>query len=421
MLDAKLPYRKLRRAGRIFRLALGKANEDRILLVASALAFVTALSIIPLLAAVAFVGDRIFSQFQQQILEALTEILPYTETTLVEQIRSFLDQARSLQGPALVALFVSAFLAFVTVEGTLNDIWQVSDRRSFRERLLSFTLLLFWGPILLGLSFSALPILPQFPGLVQRPVLIETLIIVASTLALTLLYWLVPYTRVNPRCALIGGITAGALLSLLRWGFSYYVELLHNANVIYSGFAILLFFLISINAAWTIALFGSVVAYTAQHRAALERGLYRGFPLEGRWAGLAALAALATGLKRGDPFFLPEELAEHLGVPPADLPRVLAPPVEEGWVKEVAGRQRGYLLATDPYRLPLGTIFEAYDRRSTAIFQPLGEPLTGRLEALTERLNREQREDLGDTTLAEISGLVPEGEGKVTPSGSSVE
>ena len=410
MLQIKLAIPTLRRTGRVLRLALRKAKDDRILQVASALAFVTALSIIPLLATLAFIGDIVFPEFQQHIVEILSSFLPYTDVQLVGQIRAFLDQTRSFQGPALLALFVSAFLAYTTVEMTLNDIWQVSNRRSLRERLVSFILLLFGGPILIGLSFSGLPILLQFPGLVERPVLIEFLVILGSMLVLGLFYWLLPHTRVDRKAALIGGVAAGLLLSLMRSSFSYYVGMLRTIDAIYGTFAFVFFFLVSIQLAWAIALFGSVLAYTIQHRHALDRGLHRSFPLEGRWAGLAALVALASGLHRGEPITPAEDLADRLGVPPADLPRALAPLREEGWVQEIEGQQAQYLLAIDPHKLTLRRVFEAYDQRSRAIFDLMGEPQASRLLDLVRDLAQAQQGTIGDVTIAALTADAdPEG------------
>jgi len=53
---------------RFFGLTLRQAHEDGIFLTASALAFVTILSLIPLLAAFSFVGARVFNRYQQRSL-----------------------------------------------------------------------------------------------------------------------------------------------------------------------------------------------------------------------------------------------------------------------------------------------------------------------------------------------------------------
>ena len=68
------------------RLATGKAFQDGIALTASALAFVTLLSLIPLLAVFSFIGARAFQAYQEQALDVLVQVLPYSESALRQMI-----------------------------------------------------------------------------------------------------------------------------------------------------------------------------------------------------------------------------------------------------------------------------------------------------------------------------------------------
>ena len=58
-------------------LTLSQTYEDAVLLIASALAFVTVLSLIPLLSAFSFVGARVFSQYSQRSLEVFVQVAPF--------------------------------------------------------------------------------------------------------------------------------------------------------------------------------------------------------------------------------------------------------------------------------------------------------------------------------------------------------
>ena len=99
-----------RQLARYFALTLRQANEDSVLLTASALAFVTVLSLVPLLTAFSFIGARVFQQYPQRTLEVFVQILPYSEETVVEKMSEFLDQAETLHGFGL-AVFLTTTLS----------------------------------------------------------------------------------------------------------------------------------------------------------------------------------------------------------------------------------------------------------------------------------------------------------------------
>ena len=118
-----------RQLGRFFTLTIRQGYEDSIFLTASALAFVTILSVVPLLAALSFVGARVFSQYPEKSLEVFIQVLPYAEKSLTDKLREFLDQAETMHGFGLAALFATTLFAFATIEETFNKIWNVSRRR----------------------------------------------------------------------------------------------------------------------------------------------------------------------------------------------------------------------------------------------------------------------------------------------------
>ncbi|HEX2222869.1 MAG TPA: YihY/virulence factor BrkB family protein, partial [Thermoanaerobaculia bacterium] len=354
-----------RKLARYLALTLQQAGEDGILLTASALAFVTILSLIPLLAAFSFVGARVFNQYQQRSLEVFIQILPYSDETLVDQIGEFVSRAGTLHGFGLALFFLTTLMAFATVEEALNRIWNVSQGRPLRVRLVSFILLMFLGPLLLGATFSSLILLRQNPGLrllFQESILFTVVPFVATVLGLTGLYWKVPYTAVQLRAALAGGLFAGILLEILRQGFGTYVEFFRNMNVVYGSFAIALLFMISVELTWAIVLLGSEAAYTAQHFALLARGLHRNPPLQASWVGLAALALIGQRWLRGDPSWRPDVLATRLGLPPRNLEVMLRPLVLHKLLRKA---KRGeYLLAAPPHQIPVSEVFAAYDNRA---------------------------------------------------------
>ncbi len=393
-----------RRLARFFGLTLRQSHDDGIFLTASALAFVTILSLIPLLAAFSFVGARVFNQYQQRSLEVFVQVLPYSDQTVTEKLREFLEQAGTIHGYGIIFFFLTTLFAFATIEESLNKIWNVSRRRPVKVRLLSFLLLLFWGPLLIGATFTSLILLRQSPGLrviLQSSILFAVLPFVATTVGLTTLYWLVPYTRVQLRNALIGGLLAAILLELLRQGFASYVEFFRNVNIVYGSFAFALLFMMSIELTWTIVLLGAEASYTAQHFPRLARGIHYQAPLQAAWVGLTALTLIARRFAHGEPVLSPAALAERLHLSPRELERVIRPLLTHNLLRESAG-EHGYLLAADPQQLPVDRVFQAYDHRARRGVEPVGEALRGRLEGLIGELAVARGERLDGTTLADL-------------------
>lgn len=83
--------------------------------------------------------------------------------------------------------------------------------------------------------------------------------------AFTFIYILVPNTRVRFRSALYGAVVAGALWETSGILFTSFIGGSSSYTAIYSGFAILLVFMIWLYLSWIILLVGSCISYYHQH------------------------------------------------------------------------------------------------------------------------------------------------------------
>lgn len=418
---AKKPGRAslLRKLARFFIITFRQAHEDGVWLTASALAFVTILSLIPLLTAFSFVGARVFSQYPQRSLEVFVQVLPYSDKTVIDKINEFLDQAETIHGVGVLAFFATTLFLFATVEETFNKIWNVSRRRPFRVRLLSFVLLLFWGPLLVGATFTSLILLRQSPALrllFEQSFLLSIAPFAATVVGLTTLYWLVPYTVVQMRNALAGGLLAGILLEIIRQGFGSYIQVFRNVNVVYGSFAFAMLFMISIELTWMIILLGSEVAYTAQHYGVLSRGLHRNPPVQASWVALAALALIARRFSRGEPILTREALADRMSLPTPELERILHPLLTHHLLRSI---DDGYLLACDPHSLPIERVFQAYDHRARRGVELVGGELTTRLEDLIGDVSDCRADRLARLTLAGLIAQEPAAPAAADPSAAA--
>lgn len=397
-----------RRAGRFLVLAIRKAKSDELTAQSSALAFITLVSLIPLLTAFSVIGARAFEhpEDRQRVIELLGSVLPYSEQTLIDTVSGFVENADKISGFGLLVFLVTALTAFSTIEQTINRVWSVRHGRPFRARLWSFTLLLFWGPVLIGATYSGLFYLSQQAAFQRFSDSLPAQFIpfMATLLGLTMLYWLVPYTTVRFGSALWGGFTAAVLLEALRQGFSLYIKKATSISLIYGGLGLAFFFLVSVQLTWWIVLLGTEVTYCTQHGAALRRERRRAGASEGSWLGLVALVVIAERFRAGEPITPHEELADRLRLPTAELFVVLEPLLEGGLLREIGGDAEGFLLARDPHQLRLAEVFELYERLHWEVLEALSGELVAGLEKLRARLADVRERQTEHTVLADLLG-----------------
>src|SRR3954451_358079 len=125
---------------------------------AAALAYTTLLSLIPLLVAFTQALQRyfrnLFPNFQSQIDNILNNIIPYQSPVISYHISKFAENAQAASTFGVIVFIVIAFRLFLAVENTVNQIWKVRSVRGYRQKIIAFTMLFFWGPVLMGISFT---------------------------------------------------------------------------------------------------------------------------------------------------------------------------------------------------------------------------------------------------------------------------
>jgi membrane protein len=161
------------------------------------------------------------------------------------------------------------------IESAFNSIWKIKRSRSLARRFSDYTSVILIGPVLM---FSAMGLTASIKSttVVQTLVSLEpfgTLIYLVSKLlpylfvcaAFTFLYIFIPNTRVKFRSALAGGFIAGVLWETTGWMFASFVVSSTKYDAIYSGFAILVMFMIWLYLSWLILLVGAEVSFHHQY------------------------------------------------------------------------------------------------------------------------------------------------------------
>lgn len=231
---------------------------------ASALAFTLLLAMIPLMASFSYMVATLIEIHPEQVQEIVTLFLPFSPPTILDHIYHFLSNATKLRGIGIVFLFVVSVGLFGAVEESLNVIWKVHRSRSFFSRLRTFTMVMIYGPLLFYASFRIRSSgwFDFISGYFFPVDMVPFLLVV---LAFTVFIWLMPNTRVRLRAAFWGGVVAGTLFEMERWGFGTYIRLSIQTRTIYGAYGILPFFLVSLFLVSMFVLFGAQTAYVIQN------------------------------------------------------------------------------------------------------------------------------------------------------------
>jgi membrane protein len=173
----------------------------------------------------------------------------------------------------------------------------------------------------------------------------------------TFLYKFIPYTKVRLSSALIGGATAGVLWQLVGMAFAAFVANSARYAAIYSGFAIMIVFLIWLYTGWLIFLVGAEVTYFHQYPSAFVREALaggKGYRFQ-EWLALSALVEITRRHFSDEPPWEQTELAARFGV--SNLGNLIDDFVRGGILLRAA-EPEGVALARPPESVSVKDIFD---------------------------------------------------------------
>ena len=267
---------------RIILLTLRGFDEDRCFARASSLTFNTLLSIVPV-AAILFGVAKGFgfeTMLRREILEkfpgqAQQEVL----AKVISFAESMLETAKGgvIAGIGMVILFWSVINVLSHIETSLNEIWEIKESRSWGRKFSDYLAVMLLSPLMFILSSSATVfITTQITQLTNK---IELLGIISPLIFLglkfipyvliwilfTVIYILMPNTKVNLAAGLMAGIVAGTIFQIFQWAYISFQIGAAKYNAIYGSFAALPLFLMWVQISWWVVLFGAELSFANQN------------------------------------------------------------------------------------------------------------------------------------------------------------
>lgn len=354
---------------KIARFVLQRAAEKKLTQVASSLTFTTVLSIVPLLAVVLslFTAFPLFNDFRIALENFLTNSLmpPSVSDNVMLYLNQFAAKASGLTAVGSLFLIVTSVSLFMTIDQTLNNIWQVERQRPLRQRMLVYWALISLGPILVGASLWATTVLAResLGDVNELPTLIgfalSLIPLLATGAGFTALFVGVPNRKVLWKDAMIGGFGIAIVLEIMRIGFAYYLTRFPSYTVIYGAFATLPIFLLWLYMSWLAVLLGATVASILpdlrMRRWALQH--YTGGPFVHAVRILRVLWRAQDGVPRGRSTRF---LCAHLQLQHEELSDVLCKLKDLGYVVDTESDDAElWVLACDQRTATIGPLIDA--------------------------------------------------------------
>jgi len=379
------------KALRIFLLSIWGLVKNRSFIRASALAYLTGLAIIPLLALLfailkslgiqRLLAEPLLAHLAPGSQDFAVQILHYIETTQVASLGVF----------GIVALLADLIILMTNVEWAFNDTWQVDRTRPWRRKLSDYLSIFLIFPLLMAVAISITTNFLSHPYIVplMAKFLPEALLTSTSGLfslglfwlAFTFIYLVMPNTRVRFLSAVMGGLVGASLWEFAQWLLAWIHAQASYYNAIYGVVYHLLFFTLWLYWSWLIVLFGNEMAYAHQNLKRLSEQWRLPEAVRDtvdEYVALAALVAISDRYLNRQPLLTLEDLGVTLANGDQFASRVVDTLQEMDLVLEVSlapedGPSR-YVPAVPLDQVTVGTVLkDLRQARMGAVIQGLAQ------------------------------------------------
>lgn len=397
--------------------------RERIKLRAAALTYVTLLSIIPAIV----VGFSLFAAFgglednEARLKSFIVDTIAVRSQR--EAIFGFLDQflqkgtVAKLGTIGTLPLLLTVVSLLSNIELSFNDIWGVQKSRSFLQRFQVYWPLITLAPILLGVSLS-LSTAFEASDLGQRiyevpgmGLVFGLVSILLTCLFFTLLYQIMPNTRVHVKHALVGGLVAGVLWVIAQKLYGVYAANAITYSALYGSLGAVPLFIIWVYVSWIVTLLGAMLTFAVQSAKTYEPERPIAFR-DREFVAVRLMVSAASRFEGGQTAVRAQELIDEVAVPPRLARQLLGMLVRHGLLAETTAEEDdvGYVPARPIERISVAEVVRAL--REDRDIERLEVPEADRLGLQVARRLRDADDD-GERSLLEttLADLIAPGEG----------
>ena len=262
-------------------LAIKGFNQNDINMRANSLTFSMMFAIVPIMALIIAVArgfgfESVIEDWLNQSFLSSYNIVP----TIMGFVNRYLETAQggAFLGIGLVILLWAVYSFFRNVESSMNKIWEVEQSRSIVRQFANYLTILIMVPILIVLSSGVSIFFNTHAGEMAvsahfskiNEILLKSIPWLSTCLILTLLYWIVPNTKVKPLSAITPGLLIGSIVYLLQSISVYLIMFLSRTSIVYGTFAAIPLLLTGLQWTCLLILTGAELSYSIQNKEKLD-------------------------------------------------------------------------------------------------------------------------------------------------------
>lgn len=399
--------------------AIGRdLTQGLLTLRAMSLVYTTLLSLVPLLA-VSFSVLKAFgvhNQIEPLLLNLLAPLGPQgleITTNIIGFVENMKVGILGTLGMAL--LFYTVVALMQKIESAFNQIWHVTQPRTFAQRFSDYLSVLMIGPVLvisaLGMTGTMLNIsavqwlagFEPFGSLIELVTRLIPYFLIIGVFAF--IYMFIPNTKVTFKAAFSGALVAGVLWQTLGWGFASFIVSSTKYTAIYSAFATLMFFLIWLYLGWLVMLIGASIAFYVQNADYLNspvRNRHLSSQMKDRLAVLI-MSRIAKQFYHQQSACTARELASHVHMPMDLVGEVLSALEQQSVIKQSNDKTPVYLPARPLEDLSVKQVLDAVRRAGEdAHFGTSLMPSDPAIEAVFEAIDESIKQSAANQSIKQL-------------------
>lgn len=322
----------------------------------AALTFYTLVSIVPVLA-LAFAVVKGFG-LAESLVQNLYSLLPQMPE-VVDMMVTFANNtlARTNGGlMAMISLFTllwAVLSLFESIEANFNKIWEVKSTRNLVRKYSDYITVVILAPLLWIVATSAGAYTREMLGLgdsIWMTLASKTFSLVMVWAMFTLVYLVLPNTKVKLRAAMMAGVFAGTGFFLFQTLFVFLMKWMTSYSAIYGSFAALPLFLLWMQNSWRILLMGCEISFALQNekRYDEEREMPEISHDHAQKLMVAIVCHISRSFARGEGAVPMATVRASLGVPSRIVSKLIATLVAADIINEVKCDEADYEVAYAP-------------------------------------------------------------------------
>jgi membrane protein len=389
---------------RIIVLAFRGFKEDECRLRASALTYYSMMSIVPI-AAMAFAIAKGFG-FEQLLEQRIKSSFSGDEkiiTMVVKFANTLIEQTQGgvIAGIGLVILLWSVMEVLSHIEESFNEIWEQKEGRSLMRKFSDYFAMMLIAPILIIVSSGATAFVSSAVNTMEHQYrllgyvgpffsfLMKWSPFILSWFLFTLVYMVMPNTKVKFKSAFVGGIISGTVYQLTQMGYFILQLELIDANAVYGSFAALPLLFLWLRISWVALLMGAEISYAHQnaHKFHYDLDVAHISAHHKRTLSLLMMHLLVKRFANSEKPFTDDEISQQLAVPVRVIRQILYELIECGLVSELKThdyKEFAYQPATDIHLISIQYVVEKLDMRGQI---EVKLHATQQYKAITEAMN----------------------------------